>query len=254
MRSFTGQLGTALSPLANVVLASAPRAAIRARECYFPPSSWVYAFILTCDGKLAVWFKRRRRRRKRRHRRHHRHHHRHRRVRQRSRHPAGGVPGVCCLFPAAGTAHYHLACAWHSPGGFVHRFLHRKMGYQLVAPPRLPCGPCDVVTAPCCPGPLSTTLHVSFTGGAGGAAALTWDGAGWVNMSVALCSGLASQVALRCVAGNWQLAISEVDPGACSANPGTPTSVSCSPLSVVFDVLGQGGCCALAPFTATVTT
>lgn len=70
-------------------------AAIQARACYFPSSSWVHAFILTCDNKLAVWFKRHV---------HHRHHHAY-----------GGVPGVCCLYPTSNKRLYDLAVVWWMP-------------------------------------------------------------------------------------------------------------------------------------------
>ena len=45
-------------------------AKITAQQIKFPNSSWVHAVILTCDDKLAVWFKNHR-----------------------------GAPGVCCLYP-----------------------------------------------------------------------------------------------------------------------------------------------------------
>jgi hypothetical protein len=96
--------------------------AIKARKCFFPRSSWVHAFILTCDDRLAVWFKRG-------HRRYHG-----RRL--------GGVPGVCCLYPRSNQALYNLAIVWGSPGKFVWRFLYKKMGYQLVKPPLTPCAGC----------------------------------------------------------------------------------------------------------------
>ena len=226
MRSFTGQLGTPLSAPRNVVPGAAPGAALRAKECCFPPSSWVFAFILTCDDKLAVWFKRRRRRRRGR--------------------PAGGVPGVCCLYPAAGAALYHLACAWHTPGKFVHQFLYRKLAYQIVAPPKLPCGPCGAggsgtVTVPCCSNPLPQTLHVTFTGALSGSYALTWDGAHtWTNTNVTGCGGAVVSSDLSCASGHWSLTL-----GA-SSGIGSGT---CSPLSLSFTILTPCG-----SVTATVTT
>src|SRR5579884_1605917 len=104
MPSFTGVPATPFSRPGNVVPAFAPAAAgaITARRCHFPASSWVYAFILTCDDKLAVWFKRGRRRRR-----------RHART--------GGVPGVCCLYPTSDEALYDLAVSWWSAGHFVHQ-------------------------------------------------------------------------------------------------------------------------------------
>jgi len=97
-------------------------AAIKARKCFFPASSWVHAFILTCDDKLAVWFKRGSRR-----------YH---------GHTLGGVPGVCCLYPQSNQGLYNLATVWGSPGKFVWRFLYKKLGYQLVKPPVTPCAGC----------------------------------------------------------------------------------------------------------------
>jgi len=102
-------------------------AAIKARACFFPASSWVHAFILTCDDKLAVWFKRGV---------HHRHHH-----------AIGGVPGVCCLYPNSNKHLYDLAVVWWSPGHFVHQFLYRIMGYQIVQPPAVPCAGCRTTVA-----------------------------------------------------------------------------------------------------------
>ncbi len=96
--------------------------AIKPSKCFFPHSSWVHAFILTCDGRLAVWFKRGSRR-----------YHGQR---------LGGVPGVCCLYPQSNQRLYNLAVVWGSPGKFVWRFLYRKMGYRLVQPPVTPCAGC----------------------------------------------------------------------------------------------------------------
>jgi hypothetical protein len=224
MRSFTGQPGTPLSSPGNVVLGLAPSAAIRAKECCFPPSSWVHAFILTCDDKLAVWFKRRRRRR---------------------RGKLGGVPGVCCLYPAAGPALYQLACTWHTPGKFVHRFLYRKLAYQLVGPPKVLCGPCGggsgTVTVPCCSNPLPQTLHVTFTGALSASYALAWDGAHtWTNTSATGCGGATASVDLACASGHWSLTL-----GA-SSGMGSGT---CSPLSLSFTIITPCG-----SVSATVTT
>jgi hypothetical protein len=224
VRSFTGQPGTVLSGPGNVQLAARPLATIQARACFFPVSGWVHAFILTCDLHLAVWFKRRRRRSRRHGRRHRRHAH---------GRATGGVPGVCCLYPGTNGQHYTLATIWHSPGRFVRRFLHRKMGYQIVAPPRVPCGPCGAggpgsVTLPCCPNPLPQTLHVTLTGALSGSYALAWDGAHtWTNTNVTGCGGSLVSVGLSCAAGSWSLTI-----GAAGASG----SGTCNPLSLSFTV------------------
>ena len=101
LRSFTGQPGTALSRGGNMVPGLAPGVAIRARRCHFPVSSWVHAFILTCDDKLAVWFKRG--------------------AHRADRAARGGAPGVCCLYPQSNGQLFELAVAWWSAGHFVHR-------------------------------------------------------------------------------------------------------------------------------------
>src|SRR5262249_8687398 len=129
---------------------------IKAKQCFFPVSSWVYAFILTCDDKLAVWFKRA--------------------VHHRRGHAVGGAPGVCCLYPGSNRQLYDLAIAWWSAGHFVHTFLYRIMAYQLVRPPNVPCDDCppgEVVA--CCPNALPTTLHVTFTGAITGTYSLSYD-------------------------------------------------------------------------------
>ena len=239
MRSFTGLLGTILSQPKNLVPGLAPGAAVKAQKCFFPVSTWVHAFILTCDDKLAVWFKRR--------------------VRHRRRRAFGGVPGACCLYPTSNVLLYDLACTWPGAGEFVWRFLYRKMPYQLVAPPKSPCGSdCPGgVQVPCCfATALPQTLHVTFTGALTGTFALAWNGSYWNNAAAVLCSGLRSQLSLTCGAGpTWNLGIGAVDSGACSAATAPPTGTpTCRPLSVVFNITGAGGCCAGQSFTATVTT
>jgi hypothetical protein len=268
MRSFTGRLGTTLSPPANVQLAAAPTAAIRAKQCFFPPSSLVFAFILTCDDQLAVWFRRggphrrHRQRHKRRHHRTHRRHHGHRRSR---RHHRRGVPGPCCLYPGTGPAHYQLACVWRSPGQFVRRFLYRKYGCRPVAPPAVPCGPCPgqggagTVGTPCCPNGLPSTLHATFTGSAAGSVALLYSPVFgvWAGSSV-LCGGVATQVVLSCVAAagggfGWFLTLTAPGAGCSVVAPVAAASAVCSPFSVVFNCTGSALTCCAGSLTATVT-
>jgi hypothetical protein len=118
-------------------------AKIIARRFYVPISSWVHAFILTCDNKLAVWFKK------------HVHHH----------HGIayGGVPGVCCLYPGSDQSLFDLAITWYSPGHFVHQFLYRKMGYQIVQPPSPPFGCGTVTTVQSSDNPATVGDSITFT-------------------------------------------------------------------------------------------
>jgi hypothetical protein len=271
MRSFTGQLGTLLSQPANVQLAVVPTASINAKQCFFPRSSWVYAFILTCDNTLAVWFRRggphrrhHHRRKPRRHRKHHRHsrHRHHRRHRPRRR----GVPGLCCLFPGTGPAHYQLACAWRSPGQFVHGFLYRKFGCRPVAPPRVPCGPCPgqggsgSIGSPYCPNGLPATMHITFTGAASGSVALTYNpvlGA-WTGATV-LCGGDSSQIVLSCLAVvgggyGWFLSLVAASRGCAVVGAVAASSAVCSPFNVVFNFTGAPPTCCAGSLTATVTS
>jgi hypothetical protein len=241
MLLFTGQLGTPRAALANVVPGWGSLVQIKAKKCFFPSSSWVYAFILTCDDKLAVWFKRGV---------HHRHHV-----------ATGGVPGVCCLYPGSNAALYYLAVAWWSAGHFVHRFLYRIMAYQIVAPPKAPCGddcPPGVVVS-CCGNALPPALHVTFTGAVTGSAVLTYNGTAWA-CTAALCGGL-TDLLLQCTGNavtDWGLNGSpnfSGGPNPClfAESPATAGS-TCSPLSLIFNCTGSAGCCNGLTFTATVTT
>jgi hypothetical protein len=229
-------LGTVLSQPDNVVPGRAPGAAVQAQKCFFPVSTWVHAFILTCDGKLAVWFKRGV------------HHH---------HHVFGGVPGACCLYPTSNVLLFDLACTWPGAGEFVWRFLYRKLPYQLVAPPKAPCGgdcPGGVQGA-CCPNSvvLPQTLHATATGGLSGSGALTWNGAAWTG-KIALCLGLQANVTLACSGTQWFLFVAASDGGSCAAPGQFASSASCSPLSLTFNLTGNAGCCNGVAFTVTVTT
>ncbi len=233
MRTFSGLPGTALSGPANLAPGVVPSAAVKAKRCYFPVSRWVHAFILTCDDKLAVWFKRRPRR-------------------------ALGVPGICCLYPQSDGRLYDLAVAWPSAGRFVHRFLYRLMAYVVVAPPKSPCGtdcpPGVVVT--CCDNALPATLHVTFTGAITGSAVLTavpggpnqWEG------TTSLCGETGLNVSLICEAGTWALGVGS-SLGGCYVSQTAASSAVCSPLALTFALTGQAGhgCCGGVSFTATVT-
>ncbi len=228
---------------------------ITAERCVLVSSPWVHAFILTCDGKLAVWFKRRvRRHRRHRRRRHHRHHRR----RGHHRHGRHGprVPGVCCYYPGTNRNFFNLALIWAGPGRFVRRFLHRRMPYQIIKPP-CPAVGCSVQTA-CCASALPTTLHLSLALD-GSTVVLTWDGSTYWGGSGAVSCG----DGLR-----WRLSCTGADVGGLklefSCNGGTwqPTTQAvggaCDPLSVTYQVgLNPGfGCtaCGIQNFNATLTT
>ena len=119
-------------------------AAIKVKKCFFPLSSWVYAVVLTCDDRLAVWFDRGV------------HHH----------HGIAfaGVPGVCCLYPNSNRHLYDLAVVWYSEGKFVHQFLYKKRGYQIVQPPPFPCAGClTTCTLTSNNNPATVGASVSFT-------------------------------------------------------------------------------------------
>jgi hypothetical protein len=237
VRSFTGLLGSALSGPGNVVPGLVPSAAIRAKQCYFPRSSWIYAFILTCDDKLAVWFKRRARGAR-----------------------AGGVPGVCCLYPQSNRRLYNLAVTSPSAGRFVHRFLYRILAYALVAPPKSPCGSdCSAgVSVGCCADPLPTDLTATFTGAISGSVALGYSGLSGVWEGTAtLCGGAPSTIGFNCdfLIGTgyvFNLGLTGSG-GGCNAATTVAASASCSPLSVTFHMTGNGGCCNGQSFTVTVT-
>lgn len=111
---------------------------IKARKCFFAlsPSRWVSRVFLTCDNMLAVEY------------RHGQH------VKKVAPHGPGaylgqgGVPHVCCLYPGIqgdlAETLYELAQAWSYGGEWVHHFLYKKFGYQLVAPPA-ECGGCNTL-------------------------------------------------------------------------------------------------------------
>ncbi len=238
MRSFSGQLGTALSAPGNLVPGLVPTAAIRAKQCFVPRSSWVHAFILTCDDKLAVWFKRR----------------------PRGARRAARVPGVCCLYPQSTRRLYDLAVTWPSAGRFVHRFLYRLLAYVPVAPPKAPCGgDCSAagVVVGCCANALPATLHVTLTGGISGTYALTYSGSlsVWESGNVLLCGTSTSVIQLGCQGGVWELAISG-DSGGCQTGQTPADSASCSPFDLIFNALQTlpAGCCHGLAIRAEVTT
>ena len=109
---------------------------IKARKCFVPisPSRWVSKVFLTCDNMLAVQFRRGQH------------------VKKVLPHGPGaylghgGVPHVTCLYPGTqgelAETLYELAQVWSYGGEWVHAFLYKKFGYQLVAPPE-PCGGCQ---------------------------------------------------------------------------------------------------------------
>jgi hypothetical protein len=187
---------------------------ITAARCVLVRSRWVHAFILTCDDKLAVWFKRRVR---------------------------GGrrVPGVCCYYPNSNRNFFNLAITWGSPGKFVHRFLYRRLAYQIINPP-CPAAGCNVAVN-CCPAALPATLHASGTG-LGGSQALLWDGSQyWQSAAFAVGGGNSAKLRFACGAGGTDCTGLTLE-YACSADSYlTWTSLvqqagcSCSPLSVSYD-------------------
>lgn len=109
---------------------------IKARRCFVPisPSDWVAKVFLTCDNRIAVQFKHGEK------------------VKKVLPHGPGaylghgGVPAVCCLYPGTqgdlAVNLYELAQVWTYSGEWVHTFLYKKFGYQLVAPPT-ECGNCN---------------------------------------------------------------------------------------------------------------
>jgi hypothetical protein len=109
---------------------------IKARRCFVPlsPSDWVAKVFLTCDNMIAVQFKHGEK------------------VKKVLPHGPGaylghgGVPHVCCLYPGTqgelAETLYELAQVWSYAGEWVHTFLYKKFGYQLVSPPA-ECGNCN---------------------------------------------------------------------------------------------------------------
>ncbi len=128
-----------------------------ADRCVPVASSWVYQFILTCDGELAVQFKQH--------------------VRTYRGRRYGGVPGVTCLYPGTDQRLFDVAILHPSPGRFVHRFLYRRRPYQLIQ--------CPCPAAGCGPGgygPLlwATANHPALPG----SISLEWDGSLWYGQFV----------------------------------------------------------------------
>jgi hypothetical protein len=233
---------------------------ITAERCVLVSHPWVHAFILTCDGKLAVWYKRRacghRRRRRHGRPRHRRRHHRRHRRRGRHSRPCPRVPGVCCYYPATNRNFFNLALIWRGPGHFVRRFLHRRLPYRIIKPP-CPAAGCGVQTA-CCASAVPTTLHLTLALD-GSTVVLTWDGRTyWAGSGPVSCGdGVA-----------WRLSCTGSDVGGLklefSCNGGTwqPSTQAvggaCDPLSVTYQV-GLSplfGCtnCGIQNFNATLTT
>jgi hypothetical protein len=109
---------------------------IKARRCFVPvsPSDWVAKVFLTCDNTIAVQFNHGEK------------------VKKVLPHGPGaylghgGVPSVCCLYPGTqgelAEKLYELAEVSSYAGEWVHRFLYKKFGYRLVAPPAM-CGNCN---------------------------------------------------------------------------------------------------------------
>jgi hypothetical protein len=209
---------------------------ITADRCVPVTSPWVHAFILTCDGKLAVWFKRRAR--------------------------GGGrrVPGVCCYYPGTNRNYFNLAITWGSPGKFVHRFLYRRLGYQVIKPP-CPAAGCGVPT-PCCTQALPTTLHATGDSLGVGTFPLTYDGSQYWKGSCSPSCGDAVQVRFQCQPGsndcNGFGMDHSCDGGATWAADALALGCTCSPLFAKFGLGFSAllGCthCAGQDLNLTVTT
>ena len=197
---------------------------IRAKQCVAVVSSWVRYFILTCDDTLAVQFYDSR----------HPHH-------PRKSHPR---PDVCCLYPDAGVSYFNLALVWNSPGRFVHHFLYRKMPYLLVPPP-CPAAGCGVLV-PCCPVPVSTHLTATLTGDLRGSYPLVYRPSPnvWVSDPVTFCGTSTSVIQLSCQGTVWEAVITG-DVNGCQTGQTPASSVSCSPLDLVFNPMQTlfPGCC-----------
>jgi hypothetical protein len=109
---------------------------IKARKCLLAlsPSDWVFKIFLTCDNKLAVWFRRGQK------------------VKKIAEHGPGayvghgGHPNVACLYPntagKVGVDYYNFAQVWPYAGEWVHRFLYKKFGYVFASAPS-GCGNCN---------------------------------------------------------------------------------------------------------------
>jgi hypothetical protein len=186
---------------------------ITAARCVLVSSPWVHAFILTCDDKLAVWFKRRVR--------------------------GGRAPGVCCYYPATNRNFFNLAITWGSPGKFVHRFLYKKLGYRIIAPPCPPAaGGCPVQTS-CCTNTLPGALHASGNLGVG-TVTLTYDGSQyWAGQCSPNC-GDAVKLRFWCNGGSADCSSLELDYSCDNGAHWIPMGqqavppCSCSPLSISY--------------------
>ncbi len=110
--------------------------AIKARRCFpaISPGDWVHQVFLTCDNQIAVQFKRGMRV------------HRIKGSGPGAFVGAGGVPSVCCLYPATKGKQavdlYDLGLVYPFAGEWVRRFLYDVHPYTLVAPPAN-CGNCN---------------------------------------------------------------------------------------------------------------
>ncbi len=155
--------------------------AIKAKSCFLPssPSNWVHKVFLTCDNRIAVQFN---------------HGQKDKKIADHgpgAYRGQGGVPGVCCLYPGTqgplAKQLYELAQVWAFAGEWVHRFLYRKFGYTLIAPPQ-PCGNCNTECSlsssdnPAYPGEnITFTAIITNTDGRPGFGAAPW---GTVRFSV----------------------------------------------------------------------
>jgi hypothetical protein len=202
---------------------------ITADRCVLVESPWVHAFILTCDGKLAVWFKRRVR---------------------------GGrrVPGVCCYYPNTNRNFFNLAISWGRPGKFVHRFLYRRLAYQVIKPP---CPAVGCVATACCANNLPATLHASNADF--GSVALTWDGSAYWASGVFTYGGQDTKLRFSCPAGSTDCTGLELEIACAGSGLNVFSSLSqaagctCSPLSATYN-LGPTPACGVASESITVTT
>jgi hypothetical protein len=195
-----------------------------AKEWFYPASSWVHAFILTCDLKLAVWFK----------------------EGMKKVHGAvvGGSPEpFVCVYQGTTQAMYEVAVV-SDPGKFVRQFLYKKLPYVKMAPPwAVGCG----VQTTCCPvNTIPTTLNLTISNVSGcaclaGTYTLTYNSTNqdWEGPETTICGQAYTGFVLTCQgAGEFTLSSGSFgtvkmgnlvcSPFSCSVNGVTPGAAYCT--------------------------
>ncbi len=118
----------------------------------------------------------------------------------------------------------------------------------------------NVIQTTCCDLPIPINLTVTFTGfitGSFPAAFIPTSPPGtptWTTgpLGGEIC-GFTSTINFFCQSNHWFMAVQNVGTGSCVTN-NTPAAVeNCTPLSIVFNLVGIAGCCAGKNFVATVT-